>query len=55
MCFDERKTPVNIITLMSILVVICFIIIVVFTYLGTQSETLDSIADAKSMEDLSGY
>ena len=55
MCFDERKTPVNIITLMSILVVICCIIVAVFTYLGTQSETLDSIADAKSMSDLSGY
>ena len=55
MCFDERKTPVNCITLMSIFVVICAILMAVFTYLGTQSETLDSIADAKSMSDLEGY
>lgn len=52
MCFDERKTPVNCITLFSIVVTICAIIMVVFAYLGTQGETLDTLKQAKSMEDL---
>ena len=52
MCFDERKTPVNCITLFSFIVTICAIIMVVFAYLGTQGETLDTLKKAKSMDDL---
>jgi hypothetical protein len=34
-CFDERKTPVNCITLFSVFVALCAIIMAVFTYIGT--------------------
>lgn len=52
MCFDERKTPVNCITLFSIIVAICGVIMVAFSYLGTQSDTVQNLKEAKSMEDL---
>jgi len=52
MCFDSRKTPVNCITLFSIVVAICSIIMFVFAYLGTQGETMSKIKEADSMSDL---
>ena len=52
MCFGERKTPVNIITLFSVVVFICSIIMCVFAYLGTQGETMEKIKEAGSMSDL---
>ena len=52
MCFGERKTPVNCITLFSIVVFICSIIMFVFAYLGTQGETMKKITEASSMDEL---
>ena len=52
MCFGERKTPVNCITLFSIVVFICSIVMYVFAYLGTQGETMEKIKEAESMDDL---
>ena len=52
MCFDERKTPVNCITLFSFIVLLCGIIMLVFSVLGTNSAVLDNLKDAKSMSDL---
>lgn len=54
MCFDERKTPVNIIFLMSILVVICAIIMVVFTVMATTNDTMDNLKEVKSFDDING-
>ena len=52
MCFAERKSPVNCITLFSVVVAICSIIMFVFAYLGTQGETMEKIKEAKAMGDL---
>jgi magnesium-transporting ATPase (P-type) len=52
MCFGERKTPVNCITLFSVVVACCSIIMFVFAYLGTQGETMEKIKEAKAMGDL---
>jgi len=52
MCFEERKTPVNCITLFSIVVAICGIVIAVFTYLGMDKEVFEELSKTKSTDDI---
>ena len=52
MCFEDRKSPVNCITLFSVVVAICGIIMAVFAYLLTSSDVLDKLKDTKKMSDL---
>ena len=43
MCFDERKTPANVILVMSVLGAICGIVMIAFAFMLTNSEILEQI------------
>ena len=46
MCFEERKTPLRCMVVLSALACVCGIIMIVFAYLFVTDKNLENIAEA---------